>query len=170
MNSITIAAYKSWHQQHFEKLNRQWIEKYFEMEPLDEFILGNPAEAILKPGGAILMAYWQGIIAGTVALIKVDNKTYEFAKMAVNERFRRKGIAEALSYAAFQKAKELGAEILVLHTNSILKPAIHLYEKLGFKRLPPGAGEYKRVDIKMTIDLSNPDLQNYIWRKELTEG
>src|ERR1700712_4219351 len=153
MNIITIVEYKPHHQQYFEKFNRSWIEKYFEMEEVDEFVLTNPEEAILKPGGAILMAMYNGMAAGTVALRKIDETTYEFTKMAVEESFRRKGIAEALSYGSFEKAKELGARSVILYSNSILKPAIKLYEKLGFKHVSMGIGEYKRSDVKMIIEI-----------------
>jgi len=154
MGSIEVIAYQPEHQRYFEQFNRNWIEKYFVMEPVDEFVLTNPEEALLKPGGAILMASYNGEIAGTVALRKVDNGIYEFTKMAVDERFQRKGIAEALSYASFEKAKELGAQKVILYSNSQLKPAISLYEKLGFKHLPVGIGEYKRSDVKMEISVS----------------
>ena len=68
MEVIKILDYGSEHQPYFEKFNRQWIEKYFFMEPVDEFVLTEPEEALLKPGGAILMASYNGEIAGTVAL------------------------------------------------------------------------------------------------------
>lgn len=154
MELIKILNYGPDYQQYFERFNRHWIEKYFVMEPVDEFVLTNPDEALLKPGGAILMAEYAGEIAGTVALRKVDDTTYEFTKMAVDEKFQRKGIAEALSYASFEKAKELGAAKVILYSNSQLTPAISLYEKLGFKHLPIGIGEYKRSDVKMEIDIS----------------
>ena len=153
MNPITIVDYHPKYQVYFEKFNRYWIEKYFEMEEVDEFVLTNPEEAILKRGGAVLMALYNGTVAGTVALRKVNDTIYEFTKMAVEARFQRKGIAEALSYASFKKAKELGAGKVILYSNSILKPAISLYEKLGFKHVPVGIGEYKRSDVKMVIEL-----------------
>ena len=151
---INIVEYQPHHQQYFEQLNRYWIEKYFVMEPVDEFVLTNPEEALLKTGGAILMAEYDGEIAGTVALRKVDNTVYEFTKMAVDNKFQRKGIAEALSYASFKKAKELGADKVMLYSNSILTPAIRLYEKLGFKHLPVGSTGYQRSDVKMEISVS----------------
>ena len=150
---INIMEYQPHHQQHFEQLNRHWIEKYFVMEPVDEFVLTNPEEALLKTGGAILMAESDGEIAGTVALRKVDDTVYEFTKMAVDNKFQRKGIAEALSYASFKKAKELGADKVMLYSNSILTPAIRLYEKLGFKHLPVGSTGYQRSDVKMEISV-----------------
>ncbi|MBI2729182.1 MAG: GNAT family N-acetyltransferase, partial [Sphingobacteriales bacterium] len=122
MNKVRIIDYKPEHQHYFEFFNRNWIEKYFEMEALDEYVLTHPQEAILEQGGAILMATYEGHLAGTVALKKVDAVTYEFTKMAVDEHFHRKGIAEELSYAAFKKGYELGAEKIILYTNSILKP------------------------------------------------
>ena len=126
MNRINIIEYAAVHQPYFEKLNRQWIEKWFVMEPLDEFVLTKPEEAILKPGGAILMAEYDGEIAGTVALRKLDPETYEFTKMAVDEQFRRRGIAEKLCYASFQKAKQLGAKQVVLYSNTKNAAAIKL--------------------------------------------
>jgi ribosomal protein S18 acetylase RimI-like enzyme len=153
MSPIKIIDYEPKYQPYFEKFNRHWIEKYFEMEPVDEFVLTRPEEAIVKAGGAILMALYNGTVAGTVALRKINNTIYEFTKMAVEERFQRKGIAEALSYASFKKAKELGADEVILYSNSILKPAINLYEKLGFIHDSRANREYKRSDVKMTIKL-----------------
>lgn len=158
MNGIRIIQYRPEHQPHFERLNRHWIEKYFEMEPVDEFVLCNPEEALLKPGGALLMASCGGEIAGTVALRKVSNDVFEFTKMAVDEKFQRRGIAEALSLASFEKAKQLGAKTVILYSNSLLTGAIRLYEKIGFRHIPVDNTEYKRSDVKMKINLT--DLKN----------
>jgi N-acetylglutamate synthase-like GNAT family acetyltransferase len=118
MGNIKIVDYAPAHQSYFEKFNRDWIEEYFVMEPVDEYVLRNPEEAILKPGGAILMALYDGEVAGTVALKKVNHTTFEFTKMAVDKNFRRKGIAEVLSYASFEKSKDLGATTVILYSNT----------------------------------------------------
>lgn len=154
MDKIEIIDYRPEHQPYFESLNRAWIEKFFWMEERDNYALQQPEETILKKGGAILMATCNGEVAGTVALKKVTNDVYEFTKMAVDERFRRKGIAEALSYASFDKAKELRAKKVILYSNRILKPAIAMYHKLGFTEIPIEKDSgYERSDIKMEIDL-----------------
>jgi len=153
MNQIEIVDYRPEHQTYFEKFNREWIEEHYELEPLDLFVLQKPQEALLKPGGAVLMALYDGNVAGTVALRKIDGLTYEFTKMAVDKAFRRKGIAEALSYASFEKAKNLGAETVILYSNTLQWAAIKLYEKLGFKHLPVEQGVYKRANVKMSIEL-----------------
>ncbi len=160
MNNIIITDFQLHHQPSFDQFNRQWIEADFEIEDVDEYVLSNPKEAILDEGGAILMALYNGEPAGTVGLKKIDDSTFEFTKMAVGESFRRKGIAEALSYASFTKAKELGAHKVILYSNSQLTPAIRLYEKLGFKHLPVGIGEYKRSDVKMEIEVSKIEVPN----------
>lgn len=153
MNQLEIVDFLPEHQPYFEKLNRDWIEEHYDIEPRDLFVLQKPEEAILKPGGAILMALFDGQVAGTVALKKLDGLTFEFTKMAVDPAFRRKGIAEALSYASFDKARALGASTVILYSNTLQAAAIKLYEKLGFQHLPVEPGVYKRANVKMKIDL-----------------
>ena len=155
MNVIQILDYLPEHQPYFEKFNRQWIEEWFEMEALDEWVLTNPDQSILEPGGAILMATYEGVVAGTVGLRKLDDETYEFTKMAVDPFFRRKGIAEAISYASFRKAKSLGATRIVLYSNTLNKGAIKLYEKIGFAHVPVENDVYKRANVKMVINIDN---------------
>ena len=151
--SIRIMDYTPEHQPYFESFNRIWIEELFEMEPVDEWVLRNPEQAILQPGGAILMAEYNGVIAGTVGLRKVDDSTWEFTKMAVDRNFRRLGIAEALSFASFKKAKQLGANLVILYSNTKNAGAIKLYEKIGFKHVEVETGIYKRANVKMEIGI-----------------
>ena len=153
MNTISILEYKKEHQPYFEKFNRAWIEEWFTMEQLDTWVLTNPEDAIMKDGGKILMASFNGEIAGTVALRKLSEGVFEFTKMAVGENFRRKGIAEALTHASFEKAKELGATKVILYSYTKNAAAIKLYEKFGFKHLPVKNDVYARANLKMQIDL-----------------
>ena len=150
---IEIVDYRPEHQPHWERLNRAWIKVYFNIEPFDEYVLQNPEEAILKDGGAILIALYGGVVAGTVGLRKLDDKTFEFTKMTVDEAFRRKGIAEAMCYASFRKARELGANSVILYSNTLQAAAIKMYEKIGFRHLPVENTVYQRANVKMEIDL-----------------
>ena len=159
MNTINILEYKKEYQPYFEKFNRAWIEEWFTMEPLDAWVLTNPEDAILKDGGKILMASFNGEIAGTVALRKLSEGVFEFTKMAVGENYRRKGIAEALTYASFDKAKELGATKVILYSNTKNAAAIKLYEKIGFKHLPVENDVYVRANVKMEIDLKDVTIE-----------
>ena len=67
-------------------------------------------------------------------------------------KFRRKGIAEAISYASFKKAKALGAKKVILYSNTKNAGAIKLYEKIGFRHVQVEPG-YKRANVKMVIDI-----------------
>jgi ribosomal protein S18 acetylase RimI-like enzyme len=153
MSDIKVIDYRPEHQPYFEKFNRAWIEELFEMEALDEWVLTNPEKAILEPGGAILMAEYDGIVAGTVALRKVDEYIFEFTKMAVDSNFRRRGIAQAISYASFRKAKGLGAKKVILYSNTKNAGAIKMYEKIGFRHVQVESGVYKRANVKMIIGI-----------------
>lgn len=153
MTEIKIVEYQPYHQPYFEKFNRQWIEELFEMEPVDEWVLTNPDMAILDGGGAILMAEYNGLPVGTVGLRKFDDATYEFTKMAVDPEYRRRGIAETLSYSSFIKANELGAKRVLLYSNKKNAGAVKLYEKIGFVHLPVENDVYKRADVKMEIGI-----------------
>ena len=148
--SLQIVEYLPAHQSHFEKLNREWIERYFEMEQPDYEILQHPAEHILKKGGSIFMALWSGSIVGTVALKPVSREVFELTKMAVNEAYQGKKIGRALAEAAIKKAEDSGARKIILYSNTMLGPAIALYRKLGFREIPVD-GPYKRSDIKMEL-------------------
>jgi len=153
MNEIKIVDYRPEHQPYFEAFNRVWIEELFEMEPVDEWVLTNPEQAILQTGGAILMAEYNGTPAGTVGLRKVDHETWEFTKMAVDMNYRRLGIAEVISYASFKKAKSLGAKKVILYSNTKNASAINLYEKIGFRHVEVEQGIYKRANVKMVINI-----------------
>ena len=88
-------------------------------------------------------------MAGTFALIKESDDVFELSKMAVNEKFQGKKIGNQMLDFCLQKAKELGAVKVILYSNTILAPAIHLYKKYGFTEVPIGNSEYKRSNIKM---------------------
>ena len=147
-NELQIHIYESRHQPCFEKLNREWIEKYFSMEPPDYQILQHPEEHIIGKGGNIFMASWNDKIVGTVAMKPVAEKTFELTKMAVNEEFQGKKIGRALAETAIAWAKDSGAKKIVLYSNTMLGPAMALYTKLGFSEIPVD-GPYKRTNIKM---------------------
>jgi len=57
------------------------------------------------------------------------------------------------------QAKALGAHTLELASNTKLANAVHLYESLGFRQLPPERTEpspYARANIFMELHLSSP--------------
>ena len=137
----------------FRELNEAWIEKYFGMEEHDHEMLGDPEGYIIRPGGHIVMAFLEGRAMGCCALIPVSPAVYEVAKMAVSEELRGRGIGRKVLAHTIAVAKALGATKLTLATNSKLPNAIHLYESLGFRHLPPEPSPYARANVFMEMDL-----------------
>ncbi|MEN8145926.1 MAG: bifunctional helix-turn-helix transcriptional regulator/GNAT family N-acetyltransferase [Gemmatimonadota bacterium] len=137
----------------FKDLNMDWIRGYFVVEETDLYQLDHPEEVIIEAGGHILMALYKGEVVGTCALIH-EHGQWELAKMAVGDRARGKGIGELLGRAVIERARECGASSVFLESNTILKPAIALYRKLGFKRVTGPPSPYERSNIRMELKLT----------------
>ena len=152
-SDVKIVSYKPEHQPAFESLNRAWIEKYFWIEPIDLEVLQHPDQKILEAGGEILLAVVDSQAVGVVALKRVDETTFEFTKMAVDETHQGKKIGERLAIAAIAQARDKNAAKIILYSNTKLEAAINLYRKLGFVEVDLD-GPYKRSDIKMELTLS----------------
>jgi DNA-binding MarR family transcriptional regulator/N-acetylglutamate synthase-like GNAT family acetyltransferase len=152
--SVEIVDYAPKFHDDFKRLNYAWIEQYFQLENADHQSLDHPDEKILQPGGHIYMALSDGEAVGTCALIKIDDDTYELAKMTVAETARGKGIGWLLGQAAINKARELGATKILLESNTVLEPAINLYKKLGFQRVVGQPSPYVRCNIQMELRLA----------------
>lgn len=133
----------------FKELNMAWLRKYFYVEAIDEEMLSHPKQHIIDKEGFIFFAKTDGEIAGTFALMKQADGSYELGKMAVDESLRGKKIGNAMLEFCLAEAKRRGIEKLILFSNTILLPAIHLYKKFGFEEVPVGQSEYKRSNIKM---------------------
>jgi ribosomal protein S18 acetylase RimI-like enzyme len=138
---------------HFEAINRQWIAKYFTMEPIDEAVLSKPIEHIINPGGAILFAIDGEEVVGTVALKKHDDQVVELTKMGVYEQHRNGGIGQLLIDAALDKARAMGFSKIILYSNRKLENAIYLYRKTGFTEFSTCEQRYERCDIQMERSL-----------------
>ena len=138
----------------FEALNREWIEEYFALEEADRALFRDPRAAIVEPGGQIFFVVAGGEVLGTCAAVRHSARVYELAKMAVSPRTRGRGYGDLLVEAVVRFARGAGAEVLLLVSNSRLRPALRLYEKHGFRLVPVRAGHgYARVDVQMELDL-----------------
>ena len=141
----------------FRELNEEWIARYFRLEEHDHIQLRDPEGHILRPGGQIVMAVAGEERIGCCALVFVSPGVFEVAKMAVSEHYRGHGIGRKLLEYTIAQAKMLGAHTLELASNSKLANAVHLYESLGFRHLPPERVEpspYARANVFMELHLS----------------
>lgn len=125
------------------------------MEETDFKALDHPKEYILDKGGYIAIALLDDEPVGTCALIKMNNEhyDYELAKMAVSPQSQGLGMGYQLGLKVIDKAKELGAETIFLESNTMLKPAIQLYKKLGFNEIEHISTPYERCNIQMCLEI-----------------
>src|SRR5262249_52266096 len=132
-SKVKIVPYSKKYRNSFRQLNLDWITTHFKVEKADRIALDNPEEYILNRGGFIFVALIDDRPVGVCALLKRDGPVYpyELAKMAVAPEARGKNVGWLLGKAVVEKARSLKAERLFLESNTILKPAIGLYEKLG---------------------------------------
>lgn len=152
---VRIIPYEPCHQPVFRSLNEQWITQHWQLEEHDIECLDRPQESILDKGGHIFVALYHGKPVGVCALCKMDDPAYDYelAKLAVSPDVRGKGIGYLLCKAAVDKARALGTKNIFLESNTLLKPAIHTYKKLGFRELAEYHPAYARGDIQMELTL-----------------
>ena len=150
---IEIISYREEYAHYFSSMNKAWIEQYFVVEALDKMFLDDPEKHIIDRGGLIFFAKTGDEIAGTMALIKITDDTFELAKMAVDPKFQGMKIGNRMMTFAITKAKEMNLSKLILYSNTSLQPAIHLYKKFGFKEVAIKSSDFSRANIKMELNL-----------------
>ncbi len=138
----------------FRRLNEEWIMRFFRIEPKEESVLADPQGTILDAGGRIFFATAGERCVGCCTLIRLNDREFEVAKMAVEPSHQRGGIGRRLLQAAIDEGRNAGAQRLYLETNHVLTPAIRLHESLGFKHIPENRiipSSYERADVYMEL-------------------
>jgi putative acetyltransferase len=140
----------------FRLLNEEWITRWFALEQKDHETLGDPNATIVARGGSVLMARLDGESVGCVALIPMGDGVYELSKMAVKPGLRGQGLGRRMILYAIEQAREMGATRLFLGSSTRLVNAVHLYESVGFRHVPPQSlppVKYSRADVFMEMPL-----------------
>ncbi|MEO5559056.1 MAG: bifunctional helix-turn-helix transcriptional regulator/GNAT family N-acetyltransferase [Dokdonella sp.] len=156
--SVQILPYQPPLANHFERINTEWLERYFSVEAVDRAMLADPQTHVLDRGGTIVFAQLDGEVIGTCALLKESPGVYELSKMAVETGFRGVGAGRKLLDAAIAEFHKRRGKTLFLESNAKLKPALTLYESAGFVHQPaprPGS-HYARADVYMIYRPSAP--------------
>lgn len=161
--------YRPAFKKHFRSLNEEWLLRHFTIEKEDAAVLADPMGRVVRAGGCVLFALWDGDVAGTCAVFKHPGGQLELCKMAVRSDLRRQGIGGALVGAAISRASSMGALMLYLRTSPELADAVRLYRRAGFRRIasdPLGCCTMCRKSFTMRIDLGRgahvapPDKRN----------
>ncbi len=137
---VKIIDYKPSLKKYFYKLAGPWLLNVLngELEGDDKFTLNNPDKAYLVNGGFLFYAKLKSEIVGCVALKRLNEDAFEFAKLFIDPNYRKLGIATKLIQRCISRCLENDAKELWLQTTMSMPQAHKLYYKLGFNdRLAP---------------------------------
>jgi ribosomal protein S18 acetylase RimI-like enzyme len=151
--TVEIISFEKQYAKDFYKLNIEWLETFFYVEPFDEEVLSKPEHYIINKGGYIFFAKINDEIVGTVALMPMANKNdFELTKMAVSPNHRGYKIGQKLMQHCIDYSKSIRLQKLILYSNTKLENAIYIYRKYGFIEIPVEPNSpYKRSNIKMEL-------------------
>ena len=85
----------------------------------------------------ILVAHWNGEVAGCVALHPIDTIVCEVKRLYVRPEFRGHAIGRSLAERIMAVAREKGFKKMRLDTLPMMAEAQKLYQSLGFIEIPP---------------------------------
>jgi N-acetylglutamate synthase-like GNAT family acetyltransferase len=94
-----------------------------------------------------------GKIVGTVGLYPLDKTTIELRKMYFDPSIRGRGLGKELLEKMIEKARNLGYMRVYLETASVLKQAVHIYERAGFR--PVDVKHTPRCDQAYILELES---------------
>ena len=134
---IEAYSYKDEIKALFTEYTRMLIEgesafkKYLELQNYDHET-ENLKEKYGPPYGRLYLAFFDGTIAGCIALRKLDNENCELKRLYVKSEYRGKNIGSHLVKHIIKDAKEIGYKHILLDTLPFLETAISMYKRYGF--------------------------------------
>lgn len=156
---INILDYKPSLKDSFTTLVGNWLSDMLDgkLEQEDLFTINNPGEAYLLNGGFVFFAEYCNEIVGCVALKRLDENQFEFAKLIVTKQARRLGVATKLIEQCITRCRENRISKLWLQTTNKLVGAHKLYYKMGFtdKEAPICMEVLKRTEKIMMLQLND---------------
>lgn len=90
------------------------------------------------PDGRLLLAEYEGQLAGCVALHKLDDAICEMKRLYLRSQFRGKGLGRVLADRVIAEARQIGYERMRLDTvEPVMKDALAMYRRIGFQEIAP---------------------------------
>ncbi len=95
------------------------------------------------PNGRLLLAEYEGRLAGCVALHQLtsgaaEDGVCEMKRLYLRPQFRGKGLGRLLADRIVAEAREIGYQRMRLDTvEPVMKDAVTMYRKIGFREIAP---------------------------------
>jgi len=103
----------------------------------DKELAGLPGD-YTPPAGRLLLAEYEGQLAGCVALHKLEPGICEMKRLYLRPQFRGKGLGLALADRIIAEARQIGYQRMRLDTvEPAMKDAVAMYRRLGFREIAP---------------------------------
>ena len=103
----------------------------------DQELAGLPGD-YAPPEGRLLLAEYEGHVAGCVALHRLEERICEMKRLYLRPQLRGKGIGRALADRIIAEARQIGYQRMRLDTvEPVMKDAVEMYRKIGFREIAP---------------------------------
>ena len=129
-----MRAFVEWHRVRHHT-DSELLDSYFDPVKYEAELKGLPGK-FASPQGRLLLASFDGRVAGCVALHDLGVDTCEMKRMFVYPEFHGKGIGRALVESSINEAKKIGYTMMRLDTGAKQIEAQGLYHSVGFHDIP----------------------------------
>ena len=130
-----MRAFLGWHRDRHTEDTRL-IDAYFDAAAFERE-LTHLAEYYGPPHGELLLARYDGEVAGCVALRRLDDEVCEMKRMFIYPQWRGHGIGRKLGKSIVAAARDSGYRVMRLDTSFRQTEALQLYRTLGFREIEP---------------------------------
>ena len=144
---MKVIPFEERYRQDFIDFNTDWIVSNFGFLEEHDKETFDKIDKELETGAMIFFAVENDVALATCMAMPMEGTTWEICKFGSNKNVPHKGAGSAVFEAAMEWALNHGADRLFILSNSKLKPALHIYEKFGFKEIKLENYEYIRGDI-----------------------
>jgi DNA-binding MarR family transcriptional regulator/ribosomal protein S18 acetylase RimI-like enzyme len=136
---VNIIDYKPGLDKHFYELAGPWLtgEANGKLEEKDGIKLQSPDVEHFMGGGFLFFARYKGQIVGFVALTRMDDDTFEIARLYVNPNYLNLAVETMLIERCISRCMENEAIELWLQFTPNMAQSNELYDYLGFSNKEP---------------------------------